>query len=239
MTPRNTRSTRAPYASPLPTISPPRAGRRSRLAEEDFAEEGFGLRPRVVRVDAERQGLHLLPRRLAVDPLVVLTDVAGLGEPLAEVRLPRAHYDVGDEARLLALEGEPGRRRRVPDVADHPRAHGGGEPGKGHVHLSRLVVGGFLAGVRALGKADDLPGPLQDGIVLAVDLDLLVDGGAVAVAQHAQDVGGAVVDHLEVVPGAAPALRLPARGHALRAHWDLGPVLHHQLRPLRRHPGGD
>src|SRR5215469_1829665 len=182
ITPRNTRSTRAPYASPLPTISPPRAGRRSRLAEEDLAEEGLGRRLRVVRVDAERQRLHLLSGRFPVDLLVVLADVAALREPLAEVRFARAHHDVGDEARLLALENGAGGGGGVPDVADHPRAHGGGEAREGDVELGRLVVGGLITGVPTLGQRDDLPAPLEDGIVLALDLDLLVDGGAVAVA---------------------------------------------------------
>ena len=98
-----------------------------------------------------------------------------------------AHDDVGHEPGFLALEDRAGRGGRVPDVADDARAHGVGEARERDVELERLVVRRLLARVGALGQLDHLPAPLEDRVVLAVDLDLLVDGRAVAVADEVKD----------------------------------------------------
>src|SRR5712692_2721791 len=238
MKPRQMRSTRVPYASrpPLPTLGPPsRRDPRSGLSEEDLADVRLGARARIVGVDADGDRLHLLLGLLAVDLLVVLADIAGLGQPLVEVRLSRADDHVGHEPRLLALEDAPRRRRRVPDVSDDARPHGRGKTGERHVDLRGLVVGGLLAGVGALGKLDHLPLPLQDLVVLAVDLDFLVDRRAVAIALHVQDARGVLAHDLEVVAGTAPVLRLPSWGNALLAHGRLGPVLDDELGALAPH----
>src|SRR5712692_1056358 len=227
MKPRKIRSRSVPYASRplLPTVGPPGRDLRSGLFEEYLAEVRLGARARVIGVDADRDCLDLLVGILAVDLLVVLADIAGLGQPLAEVGLAQAHDDVGDEPGLLALEHAPGRRRRVPDVPDDAGAHGRRKAGEGDVDLRGLVVGRLLASVGALGKLDHLPAPLQDLVVLAVDLDFLVDGGAVAVALHVQPAQGAFAHDLEVVARTSPVLGLPARGYALLADGRLGPVL--------------
>src|SRR5712692_377505 len=184
MKPRKIRSRSVPYASRplLPTLGPPGRDLRSGLFEENLAEVRLGARARVVGIDADGDCLDLLVGILAVDLLVVLADIAGLGQPLVEVGLPRADDDVGHESGLLALEDAPGRRRRVPDVSDDARPHGRGKAGERHVDLRGLVVGGLLARVGALRELDHLPLPLQDRVVLAVDLDyFLVDRRAVAI----------------------------------------------------------
>src|SRR5713226_3772228 len=227
MEPRKMRSTSVPYASRplLPTVGPPGRDLRSGLFEEDLAEVRLGARARVIGIDADRDCLDLLVRLVTVDLLVVLADIAGLGQPRPEISLTRAKDDVGDEPGLLALEHAPGRRRRVPDVPDDAGPHGRRKAREGDVDLRGLVVGGLLASVGALGKLDDLPTPLQDLVVLAVDLDFLVDGGAVAVALHVQPAPRAFAHDLEVVARTPPVLGLPARGYALVADWRLGPVL--------------
>src|ERR1700682_3025663 len=192
--------------APLPTLSRPSGEGRSRLPEEDLADEGLRPRSRVVRVDADDQRLDLLVGLLAIDLLVVFADIARSHEPLSQVRLARTHNDIGHEARLLTLDRDAGRRRRVPDIDDHAGAHRGREPGERDVDLRRLVVRRLLAGVAALGQHRGLPVPLEDGVVLAVDLDVFVDGGAVSLAQEAKDVPRPFAHDLEVVHGNAPAL---------------------------------
>src|SRR6266511_3861545 len=234
MTPRKTRSTSAPYASrlPRPIISLPCPRPRSRLSEENLADVGLGPGPRVVRVDADRDRLDLFVRLLAVDLPVVLANVPLLGDPLAEIILAGAHDDVRDEARLLALDGDAGRRGRVPDVADDPGADGRGKAGEGDVELGGLVVALLFSRVAAAWQLHHLPAPLNDLVVLAVDLDFLVDGRAVPVADHVERAVGARVHDLELVLGASPVLAAPARRHARLAHGALRPVLDDQLGAL-------
>src|SRR5713226_6962285 len=193
MKPRKIRSRSVPYASRplLPTVGPPGRDLRSGILEENLAEVRLGARARVVGIDADGDCLDLLVGILAVDLLVVLADIAGLGQPLVEISLPRADDDVGHEPGLLALEDASGGRRRVPDVSDDARPHRRGKPGKSDVNLRGLVVGGLLARVGATRELDNLPAPLKDLVVLAVDLDFLVDRGAVAIALHVQDARGA------------------------------------------------
>src|SRR5882762_5497475 len=137
MKPRKSLSTSVPYASRplLPTLGPPGRDLRSGLLEEDLADVCLRARARIVGIDADGDRLHLLGGLLAVDLPVVLADIAGLGQPLVELRLPRADHDVGHERRLLALEDAPGRRRRVPDVPDDAGPHGRGKARERHVDL--------------------------------------------------------------------------------------------------------
>src|SRR2546425_4344346 len=125
MKPRKSRSTSVPYASRplLPTLGPPGRDLRSGLLEEDLADVCLGARARIVGVDADGDRLHLLGGLLAVDLPVILADIAGLGQPLVEISLPRADDHVGHEPRLLALEDAPRRRGRVPDISDDARPH--------------------------------------------------------------------------------------------------------------------
>src|SRR5712691_10830550 len=201
MKPRKIRSRSVPYASRplLPTVGPPGRDLRSGLLEENLAKVRLGARARVVGIDADGDCLDLLVRLLAVDLLVVLADIAGLGQPLDEISFTRAHDDVSHEPGLLALEYASGGRRRVPDVSNDARPHGRGKPGERDVDLRGLVVGGLLARVCATRELDHLPAPLEDLVVLAVDLDFLVDRGAVAVALHVQPAYGAFAHELEVV----------------------------------------
>src|SRR5206468_8477433 len=98
----------------------------------------------------------------------------------------------------------------VPDVADDPRAHLRREAGEGDVELGGLVVRLLAARVPALGQDDDLPAPVQDRVLLDVDLHLLGDGRAVVLAPEVEHAGLALAAALEAVLRAAPVLAFPA-----------------------------
>src|SRR5258707_14567758 len=114
-------------ASPSATRTRPKArsvlGARSGLAEEDLAEECFGVRVGVLGVDGDGDRADGLPRLLSVDPPVVRQDVACLRQPLPQIGVAAAHDDVGDRADLLAREDRADGRVAVPDVADDPRPY--------------------------------------------------------------------------------------------------------------------
>src|SRR5262249_46793252 len=184
---------------------------RSRPAEEDRADEGLRARPGVVGVDRDRHGAGIV-RRLAVDLLEVIDDVAPLGDPLAELGAPRLDDDVVHGARLLALEDRAHGGGRVPDVPDDSRAHGLGKARPRDVDLPGLVVGRGLPRVGAGGQLDPLPLPLQDRRLLEVHLALDVerDRRAVALALQTQDLTTVPLFDDEVVLRAAPVAALPA-----------------------------
>src|SRR4030095_11972425 len=98
------------------------ASRSSRPREDGRSDERLGAGARIVRIDRERARGRFV-WRLAIDPPEVFDDIASLGDPFAELVRARAQDDISHRAGLLALADRAGRCRRIPNVADDPRAH--------------------------------------------------------------------------------------------------------------------
>src|SRR5262249_38682982 len=123
--PAAARSTTAGSTWRRASRSPRRTSSADRLSlpfERDRSEERLGARSGILRIDRDGHRADVLLGRFAIDSRVILEDVTGLRQPSVELSLARADHHEGHVADLLTGKDRAGGRRRVPDIADDPRA---------------------------------------------------------------------------------------------------------------------